>query len=490
MSSIARCATVLGLSLGFAVFSSAANCQTNPTKKVATSTVAGQVTIKGKGAPGIVVLIRNQDSPRARALKDTTDQDGNYRIANLPAGNYQIRPLAPAYTMVDENISRAGKLLLLAEGEDVQGIDFSLVRGGVITGKVTDPEGRPVVEERLTIVPDDQGNYRGQRQVVAGRFQTDDRGVYRIFGIPAGRFRIFVGLAEDDPASPTRLGPVAYKRTYYPDTTDSNKAKLIEVSEGAEATNIDITVGRSLPTFAASGKVVDGETGQPISGLRFGLRRMVGGSEGGFVEGMGALSNSRGEFRMENVTPGKYAIFILAQAGSEVRAEASYFEVVDQDVTGVLVKTVKGLSVSGSVVLDGPYEKSVLAKLAELQVRAYVASEISGSGQDAPINPDGSFRVGGLLAGKANFWLAAKDQRRQVNFHILRVERDGSIQRQGVEIKPGEQVSGVKLLVSYGTGIIRGEVQFLNGPLPAGGARERLGKKGQRHRIEREIAQP
>lgn len=469
MSSITRYAIVLVLSLSFAVFSATANCQTIPTKKVVTGSVAGQVTIKGKGAPGIVVIIRGQDPQRAAAFRGTTDQDGNYRIVGLTAGSYQLRPLAPAYAMPDENISRSGgKSVLLAEGEDVQGVDFSLVRGGVITGKVTDADGRPIIEERITVVPDGQGN-QGQPQVVLGRFQTDDRGIYRIYGIPAGRARIFVGLAEEDPYSSTRIGRANYKRTYYPDTTDPNKAKLIEVNEGMEVTNIDITVGRSLPTFTASGKVVDGETGKTIPGLRFGLRRMVGDREGGFVEGMGAFSDGRGEFRMENVTPGKYAIFIAGQGGSEVRAEASYFEIVDQDVTGVLVKTVKGLSVSGTVVLEGSNDKSVFAKLAELRVQAYVRNEISGSGQVAPINPDGSFRVGGLLAGNANFWLTAERGRRQVNFNILRVEREGVVQRHGLEIKPGEQVTGVKLVVSYGAGIVRGEVQFLNGPLPAGG---------------------
>jgi hypothetical protein len=196
---------------------------------------------------------------------------------------------------------------------------------------------------------------------------------------------------------------------------------------------------------------------------------MVGDQEGGFVEGINAVSNSRGEFRLENVTPGKYGLFIAAQAGSETRADATYFELVDQDVTGVLVKTLKGLSVSGAVVLDGAYDKSVFAKLAELRVRAYVRSEISGSGQDSPINLDGSFRIGGLLAGTANFWLGTQNGRQPVNFTIVRVERDGVLQRQGLEIKAGEQVSGVKLVVSYGTGTIRGEIQFLNGDLPAGG---------------------
>ena len=464
---------VLMLSFSCAVCTTAANSQTISAKKAATSTVAGRITIHGKGAAGIVVSIRSSDfSPQSGSTpKATTDLDGNYRIVDIPAGNYQVAPLAPVYIAADQLSSRSrGKSLLLAEGEDVQGIDFSLVRGGVITGKVTDADGRPVVEERLAIVPADQVNAREQMfpPVISGGFQTDDRGIYRIYGIPAGRYKISVGLAEEDSYSSVRFGRAAYKRTFYPDATDPNDAKIIEIAEGTEATNIDIAVGRNLPSFAASGRVVDGETGQAVKGARFGLRRMVNDREDSFVQGIYPVSNSQGEFRMENITPGKYAIFIAPQAGSEVRADAVLFEVIDQDVTGLLLKTLKGLSISGTVVLDGIYDKSVFAKLAELRVRAYVRNELSGSGQDGPINPDGSFRVGGLVAGTANFWLGAQDRRLPVSFAIVRVERDGVVQPRGVEIKAGEQVSGVKLVVSYGTGTIRGEVKLVSGPLPQG----------------------
>jgi hypothetical protein len=417
--------------------------------------------------------MRNSDfSPQpAPAPKATTDQDGNYRITDLSAGNYQVSPIAPAYVNPDLAVSRArGKTLLLAAGEDVQGIDFSLIRGGVIAGKVTDSDGRPVIEERLTIVPADQANARGQMfpQVISGSFQTDDRGSYRIYGIPTGRYKISVGLAEESPSANVRFGRVVYKRTFHPDATDPDDAKVIEVHEGTEATNIDITVGRGLPGFAASGKVVDGETDKPVMGLRLGLRRMINDREGGFVQGTFAASNSRGEFRLETVTPGKYGVFMAPQAGSEVRADVVFFEVIDQDVTGLLLKTVKGLSLTGTVVLDGTYDKSVFAKLVQLRLRAYVR-ELSGSGQESPINPDGSFRVGGMAAGAANFWLIAQDGRPPVSFAIVRVERDGVVQPRGVEIKAGEQVSGVKVVVSYGTGSIRGEVKLENGPLPPGG---------------------
>jgi len=475
MSSLPRYAIVVALALSCAGFRTAASSQTKTQKKTPTGSVSGRITIHGKGAPEIIVGIRNSDfSPQpAPALKATTDQDGNYRITDIPAGNYQVSPMAPAYVVSDLVWSRArGKTLLLAEGEDVQGIDFSLVRGGVIAGKVTDVDGRPIIEERLTIVPEDPTNPRGQMfpPVIAGVFQTDDHGIYRIYGITPGRYKISVGVGNEEFSSNVRLGRAVYKRTFYPDATEPDDARVIEVTEGTEATNIDITVGRSLPSFAASGKVIDGETGQPVMGLRFGLRRVVNDREAA-VMGIFTASNSQGEFRLENITPGKYVVFISPQPGSEVRADAVPFEVIDQDVTGLLLKTFKGLTITGTVILDGTYDKSVLAKLAQLRLQAYVRDENgnSGSWQESPINADGSFRLGGLGPGSAHFSLTAQDRRPPVSFAILRVERDGVVQPRGFEIKAGEQTTGIKIIVRYGTGSIRGEVKLENGPLPPSG---------------------
>jgi len=475
MSSLPRYAIILAFVLSCAGFQTKASSQAKTQKKTPTSSVSGRITIHGKGAPGIVVGIRSSDfsqQPPA-ALKATTDQEGNYQITNIPPGNYQVSPMAPTYVVADLVWSTArGKTLLLAAGEDVQGIDFSIVRGGVIAGRVTDADGGPVIEERLTIVPEDQGNPRGQTSppVVAGAFQTDDRGMYRIYGIPAGRYKISVGVAEQDVSANIRFGRVVYKRTFYPDATDPDAAKVVEVHEGTEATNIDITVGRNLPSFAASGKVVDGESGQPVINVTLGLRRVVNGREAG-VMGLFTASNSQGEFRLENVTPGKYVVFISPQAGSEVRADVVPFEVIDQDVTGLLLKTLKALTITGNVTLDGAYDKSVFAKLAELRLQAYVRIETAyaGSSQESHISADGSFRFGGLAPGTVNFLLTTQDGRTPVSFTILRVEREGVVQPRGMELKAGEETTGLKIIVSYGTGSIRGEVKVENGPLPQGG---------------------
>ena len=47
-----------------------------------------------------------------------------------------------------------GKTLIITAGETVEGIDFTLARGGVITGRVIDSEGGPLIEEPITLLPE------------------------------------------------------------------------------------------------------------------------------------------------------------------------------------------------------------------------------------------------------------------------------------------------------------------------------------------------
>src|SRR5687767_6029254 len=118
--------------------------QTKSAKKEAPCSVSGKVTIKGKGAPGIVVVLRPADfgGQRTPSYKSTTDQLGNYKFTNVAPGTYRVIPAAPALVNSDEQES---KILIIAGGETVERFNFALVRGGVITGKAVDAEGLPLI---------------------------------------------------------------------------------------------------------------------------------------------------------------------------------------------------------------------------------------------------------------------------------------------------------------------------------------------------------
>ena len=450
-----------------------AQSTTKQTSKVPRGTVSGRVTIKDKGAAGVTVGIRKSEdySQLAPFLRATTDQDGFYRITNVAAGSYDAVASVPGFVQADPNGSWA-QSVIVGEDENVEGINFALVRGGVITGRVTDADGRPVIEQQVNLYRAEVFDQKGpqQRYFPSVTAKTDDRGIYRIFGLHAVRYKVSAGRGDDGSSGDVPTTRVSYKQVFHPDVTDPAKATIVEVSEGTEANNIDITLGRPLQTFSVSGRVIDAEKGLPVPNIRFGFQR-TSGQRIEFVNAP-ATSNVSGEFFVEGLIPGKYGIFLYPNQNTELRAEALSFDVIDQDVSNLTVRLTKGASLTGIVVMESE-DKAAPEKLSQFHLRAYVMGQSGGGiGNSAmsPISPDGSFRLAGLPGGTVEMHLGARvGPSEPKGFSITRIERDGAaVPARGLEIKDSEQVTGLRVVVSYGSGTIRGVVKFENGSLPEG----------------------
>ena len=452
-----------------------AHSQTRPNNKTSDATVSGTITIKGKPAKGVIVGLRQSQLDPIQSdpgFKATTDQDGRYRITEVPAGIYQVTPVAPAYVIADINKGWEQNLVI-SEGDNIAGIDFDLVRGGVITGKVTDADGRPLAEEEVSLLAADYP--RSGPSHVRGDFRTDDRGIYRMFGLRAGRYKVSIGEQSLSVLRGSRSGrtlPI----TFYPDVADAAKAAIVEVGEGTEATNIDITLARAPRTFSVSGRVVDRETDKPITNVPISLMKTViidAQSSSGFGGGTNVRTNPDGEFTLEKLPAGKYSVSIQPPPESNLRAEAVDFDLVDEDVTGLVIKVASGASLSGTVVLERTREgNNVGPAPAWLSVywRNEVAGSSSSSNQSTPIKPDGSFHVGGLTAGTVGFSVGAWSQFGDAKpIPVLRVERDGVVQPNGIQIQNGEHIAGIRIVAAYSSGSIRGVVKLENGTLPPSG---------------------
>jgi hypothetical protein len=452
--------------------------QTTPkqTTKARQGSISGRVTIKEKSVAGVVVSLRRSDfmNPFEIMPRATTDQDGFYRIANVPPGSYEVSPAAPAFVPADEKEPR-GKTVLVGEDEDIENINFALVRGGVITGRVMDADGRPVIQQQVNIFRTEIFEQpQGQLHQVfpSGRGQTDDRGIYRVFGLMPGRYKVAVGRSDETFNQSFSSAPRStYKQVFHPDVSDQAKATVIEVGEGTEATNVDITLGRTMQTFSVAGRVVDGEKGLPAPNIRLGLQRNQG-ERAEFVSTF-ATSNAQGDFIAEGLIPGKYSIYLFPNQGTGLRAETIAFDIIDQDVTGLTVKLVQGASVSGAVVLEGE-NKVAPASFSDLQMRAYVVNPTGGGGglgssAASPIAPDGSFQLTGLPAGAVNFMLSGVNSPMPPKkFTITRIEREGVPLQHNIEIKDGEQLTGIRVVLAYGTGKVRGVLSLENGEMPNG----------------------
>jgi len=224
--------------------------QQPPAQAKPPSTITGQVIgADGKPVKNAVVSvsaigIRNQQ-PRAI----TTNEDGTFRVTDLKPGAYRLRTSLPGY------VTSAESLRNVYPGEHTT---LHLIKGGVVTGKVTDANGEPIPGMLVKLLGT-------QSTPSTASKRTDDRGVYRIFGIQAGTY---VVLADGISFGWSWMNSDYEENipTYYPSST-RDTALEVTINHGEELTAIDIRY-RSERGYRVSGKltgVLEGKNNLSVS---------------------------------------------------------------------------------------------------------------------------------------------------------------------------------------------------------------------------------
>jgi len=435
-------------------------------KKTQTSTISGKVTMLGRAVPGVVVVARLIQSRRSVRFVDKTDSVGNYRITNVPPGTYEIVPSVTQYALTGPDMIKS---LIVGEGETYDAIDFTVLRGGVITGRVTDSEGKPIVDEEI-VISGPEGTAYQETVARLGLFRTttDDRGIYRVFGLPPGKYTVAAGTNEEQFFLRV-YSRFTYKRTFHPSTTEAAKATLIEVTEGGEATNIDIALRRRLVGYTVTGRVVDAASGNPQPNIRYSLTKY---RENGWTSHGGMLTDAQGGFVFDGLPPGKYAVSLARSIDSDNYAEPVPFEVVDRDLEGLTLKLTEGGIISGSIVFEGVDERVARTKFPNMTVISFIDTNrpiTEQASPSTPVNADGTFRLAGLGSGVVRFSIMTGVGESTPEFELARVERGGEIVARGIEIKEGQKISGLRLVVRNPSGSIRGELRIQNGQMQTDG---------------------
>jgi protocatechuate 3,4-dioxygenase beta subunit len=454
-----------------------------------TASIGGRVTVGGAPAANALVMVMEVDPPsggsspgresRQRAfVKVRTDSDGRYRVGGLAEGDYMIYALSNAYVASrNSSMPEIFRSVTLDEGESRDDVDIALVRGGVITGRVIDDEGRPLITTYLRLLPvDENGKPNGRFDFNDDlMMRTDDRGVYRIYGLAAGRY-IISASGEGAYSRAKRK----YPDTFHPGATDRNQAKIIEVKEGQEVVDIDIRIGAGKNTYEVTGRVIDAETGKPLPQVGV-LCWGAPDNNSGTRSGRDGVTDSEGVFRVGELPSGRYELSMwnrwrmydpasASTAANEYYSEKTVFEISDSDVSGLEVKAIRGSTISGMVVLEGANDPAVQSKLRQMEVEAYIAHNRGLDGHisgviKSKIGDDGGFRLTGAPPGMARVHLSGAQAEA---FSIKRMERDGAEIRSAFEIGRGEQITGVRIVVARADGMIRGQVEVAGGKAPEG----------------------
>jgi len=176
------------------------------------------------------------------------------------------------------------------------------------------------------------------------------------------------------------------------------------------------------------------------------------------------ISNSRGQFRIENLAPGDYQVRVKPIEGDDVRSSRVSFQIADRGIDGLVIRTTKGAGIAGVVVLENNKDPVIMDKLRQMEVQAWVHT--GGNSvpvwHSSPINADHSFSLKGLDAGTAFLMIGDPEE----GFSLARIDYPNATPTGSIPVNSGDQITGVRLIVRYGTAIINGTVKIVNGQLP------------------------
>ena len=226
-----------------------------PTEEAAGGSITGSVVNEsGQALAGARVSVRSNGGGAVRI--SITDAEGNFRVDDLAPALYSVSVFYPAYVMPSINPTWTPRYSRVGDS-----LRFELVRGGVITGKVIDSAGEPVigVAVRATMVRDAAGEVPRAGGNSFSQWLTDDRGVYRVFGLPAGTYLVSAGGASFSQGF--SLDPYGLDVPTYAPSSTFDTAAEISVRSGEEV-NADIRYrGERGHVVSGSMKIADTSSG-------------------------------------------------------------------------------------------------------------------------------------------------------------------------------------------------------------------------------------
>ncbi|MEZ5319062.1 MAG: carboxypeptidase-like regulatory domain-containing protein [Vicinamibacterales bacterium] len=414
-----------------------------PRERTGTAVIAGRVVTTATSATPVArALVTITSDALARGRTVITGLDGAFAFGGLPAGNYTLVAARPPYVAATYGARRPGQPgtpITLADGQRFADVTLALARGAAISGIVREGDGEPAAGVRLEVVP------LGTATPDPGiPIETDDRGMYRAFGLLPGRYVVRatipnaaareLALRSDDEidailtrlrsrgagrgrgiaggsrgpaAGPSRPAPPAavygYAPVYYPGTVDPDQAAVVLIAEGEDRGGVDIAlqavrVGAVAGRVTWSGGEVPGTTSLTL------VREMTGPAARDpvlaerLVPPAGARPGPDGTFRFGSVLPGRYRLTARTVSQQDGVLWALADLTVGAEEAEVTLALQPGLRLTGRAVFEGdvPVQPDDVTRFRLRLVEMTGAPVVAPS---APVGDDGRFVFTGISPG-------------------------------------------------------------------------------------------
>jgi hypothetical protein len=458
-----------------------------------TGTVSGTITDAGTGAPvsGLFVFVVTvQGSTVAQA---TTNASGVYTITNVPIGAlYYVRTgftngyLSEAFPDVQCPLGscsaaelRESEPFSVTSGGSVTGRNFAVVRGGTLTGTVTNAAGTGVANVGVN------AQVRLGTQTFSYSTGTNAAGAYTFLGLPEGTYFLYT-------SAPSASG---LRNEYYDDIpcvvfcSSTNALTLgtpIPVSNGATTAgrNFQLESGGSI-----TGVLTNSATGQPLPNVSVAVAARVGTTT---LSSFLGFTNANGEYTMSGLATGTYFVYSgsnnttneiypdllclnFCSSTTAVDAGGPVSVTLGATTPGINIALDPGLTVSGTVT-----NEVTGLPVSGVSVTAWLRLGQSFSGRSANTNTNaqGQYTVQGLLA---NTYVLSTSSSQFVNEVYDNLPCTGNFcgttaqlaSGTPVEVRPGQNTSGknfaLQPLGAATTGQITGTLTDAASGLPIAG---------------------
>jgi hypothetical protein len=425
---------------------------------VGTASLTGVVTEIGSGRPipgalvrvsGDTPILRDprhpaQGTPPSLSRVVLNDAEGRYTLRHLPAG-----PFFVVATRADFLPARYGQLVpdgparpVRLRADETMRADLALVRAGVITGTVVDADGYPASRVRVAasiLIPPDLG--RGVLE--HARTETDDRGVYRLFGLPPGDYtvtaarnslasvtnqRVMADAGAIDSAvergprppaapglPPTVIvtvglpppGPIVstgYLPTYYPSVTRRAAAERVRVTGGEERRGIDIRLQSERSSMIRGIATLPFSPARPLQ-----VALLVADSAGELTMLTSVRSAANGRFQFPDIEPGAYTLVAQTVSPAPPNPAARLprawgrldVSVRPESTVDLRLETDAGRSVSGKLVYPSPRPAGTSPEIGiALRVASPTTYPVFSQPPTTVVRPDGTFELTGVAPGR------------------------------------------------------------------------------------------
>jgi hypothetical protein len=472
-----------------------------------------------------------------------TDGRGEFRISGVPAGTYYAfvdvpGVLSPVGFVSVEEMRASGGTPDLGEGRkffdrvEVDGradvtVTVHARRGAAIAGRVSYADGDPAVNVHLTLMRR-SADGRVQKYLAGATIpslsglRTDDRGMFRLMGLPPGEYLVGVSESVNHGAEGVNTSSVGedfsgvYRgmfaqqllMSFYPSATSVKEAGVVKVGAGEERSDVDITIPeRDLR--AVAGVVRARRGGRPVANVRVTVARRddplaPGGPlavlhDPSEYEPNSTTTDAEGRWRLVEIPDGAYTIHVkppeeyeeapaVVAAAAETtdasqtattntnvssyrppRRKRAYaptrvnLDVSGADVSEYVVELAEGARITGTVSVEGgnPPRYGHVSVLRLVEGGAAPDYSVMHYGS----MDDGRFAVEGLTAGR--FLLQPTVGGADPGIYLKSITWNGrDLRREPLELAEGAAAEGVRIVYGRNPATLHATVRGAAGRRP------------------------